>query len=83
MFLVGDARDDVLDGDRQPLVVLGGPGPAGCRSVGLQFAHSGEGVAVHGKELPIALEVLAEVAAVRRGLRARREMCRQGSGRCG
>jgi len=70
VFLVGDARDDMLDGGGQSLVDGGSARAFRCRGADLQFARTGEGVAVDRQELTIGLEVFAEVAAVGGGLGA-------------
>src|SRR5271167_1495375 len=67
----GDAGDEMLDAGGEPGVDFGSSRAARGLRGGLEFTGSGEGVEVDRQELRGALEVSADVAAVRGGLGAR------------
>src|SRR5271165_3898055 len=67
----GDAGDEVLDAGGEPGVDFGSSRAARDLRGGLEFTGPGEGVEVDRQELRSALEVFANVAAVRSGLGAR------------
>ncbi len=67
----GDAGDEVLDAGGEPGVDFGSSRAVRDLRGSLEFTGPGEGVEVGRQELRSALEVSANVAAVRRGLGAR------------